>query len=151
MKRKKLSNAAIGLLAGVLMICMSGYLAAQVSLTTFSSAYTQDFNTLVNTGSSSTLPTGWALFETGTLANTTYTASDGSANTGDTYSYGATSSTDRAFGELLSGSLTPTIGCSFQNNTGGAISSIAVAYMGEMWRLGDNSGRIDRIDFQYSL
>ena len=53
--------------------------------------FTQDFNSLALTGTSSTLPTGWAMAESGTNANATYTASTGSLNSGDTYSYGATS------------------------------------------------------------
>ena len=86
----------------------------QISITS-SSPYTQDFNTLVNTGTSSTLPAGWALSETGTNTNTTYTAGTGSATGGDTYSFGAASSSDRALGGLQSGSLIPTIGASFTN------------------------------------
>jgi hypothetical protein len=39
-------------------------------------------------------------------------------NTGDTYSFGAASNTERAFGGLQSGSLNPTIGAAFTNNTG---------------------------------
>src|SRR5262249_36532885 len=84
-----------------------------------------------------------------TNANTTYTAGTGSSTTGDTYSFGATSSTDRAFGGLQSGSLIPTIGACFTNNTGIAITSLAIAYTGEQWRL-RATGRADRIDFQYS-
>src|SRR6478672_7696074 len=89
---------------------------SQISLT--GSTYTQDFNTLANTGTSSTLPAGWLLSEAGTNANTTYTAGNGSGTAGDTYSFGATSSADRAFGGLQSGSLIPTIGAFFINNTG---------------------------------
>ena len=36
--------------------------------------YSQDFNSLANTGSSSSLPTGWLLNEIGSAANTTYDA-----------------------------------------------------------------------------
>ncbi|MBK8142003.1 MAG: hypothetical protein IPK57_14205 [Chitinophagaceae bacterium] len=70
----------------------------------------QDFNTLANTGSSSSLPTGWYFAETGSSSNTTYTAGTGSGNTGDTYSFCATSSSERALGGLRSGALVPTIG-----------------------------------------
>lgn len=124
--------------------------ATCISLTTSGSAYTQDFNTLASTGTSSTLPTGWALSETGSGLNTTYTAGTGSSTTGDTYSFGAAANTERAFGGLQSGSLIPTIGACFTNDTGGAINSIAIAYTGEQWRLGATA-RVDRIDFQYSL
>ncbi|HKZ84769.1 MAG TPA: ExeM/NucH family extracellular endonuclease [Anaerolineae bacterium] len=125
--------------------------AGTISLTTLGSPYTQDFNTLASSGTSSTTPLGWAFSETGTNANTTYTAGTGSSNTGDTYSFGATSSSERAFGGLLSGSLNPTIGASFTNNTGSTISSLAISYTGEMWRAGvANRGAADRLDFQLS-
>src|ERR1051325_2425570 len=120
-----------------------------VSLTAVGVAYTQDFNTLANTGTSSTVPTGWAFSETGTAANTTYTAGTGSGNAGDTYSFGAASNTERAFGGLQSGALIPTIGACFTNNTGGSVTSLVISYTGEQWRLG-TAGRADRIDFQYS-
>ena len=120
---------------------------SQVSLTGFT--YNQDFNTLALSGTSNTVPPGWLFLETGTNANTTYTAGTGSGNAGDTYSFGAASNAERAFGGLQSGSLNPTIGAAYTNNTGGTITSLAIAYTGEQWRLGA-TGRTDRIDFQYS-
>ncbi|MCC7515665.1 MAG: hypothetical protein IT212_13330, partial [Bacteroidia bacterium] len=111
-------------------------------------AYSQDFNSLANSGTSSVVPSGWFFSESGTNANTTYTAGTGSSNTGDTFSFGTT--TDRAFGGLLSGSLVPTIGAQFQNNTGADITQLPIQYFGEQWRLGA-TGRTDRLDFQYSL
>ena len=75
--------------------------------------YTQDFNTLANSGTSAALPVDWVLAESGTNANLTYTAGTGSSTTGDSYSFGAAASTERALGGLLSGSLTPTFGASF--------------------------------------
>ena len=58
-------------------------------------------------------------------------------------------STDRAFGGLLSGSLNPIIGVSFNNASGGTITALAINYTGEQWRLG-TLNRTDSIDFQYS-
>jgi predicted extracellular nuclease len=135
-----------------LMVAAVVPLAAQpcISLTAFGSAYTQDFNTLASSGTSSAVPAGWQFQESGTNANTTYTAGTGSSNTGDTYSFGGTSTPERAFGMLRSGSLIPLIGACFTNNTGGRITSLAITYAGEQWRLG-TSGRTDRMDFQYSL
>ena len=72
-----------------------------------------DFNTLALSGKSSTVPTGWLFSESGTNANTTYTASTGTGNAGDTFSFGAVSNTERAFGSLQSGSLNPTVGAAF--------------------------------------
>ncbi len=141
----------------LVLALLSGYVApanrvlaaGTVSLTTLDTAYTENFVTLASTGTSSTVPNGWDFLETGTNANTIYTAGTGSSNTGDTYSFGAASNTERAFGGLQSGSLNPTIGASFTNNTGNEINSLAISYTGEQWRLG-TSGRTDRIDFQLS-
>ncbi|HEV2883995.1 MAG TPA: C25 family cysteine peptidase [Pyrinomonadaceae bacterium] len=113
--------------------------------------YSQDFNTLASTGTSSTLPSGWAFSELDTAQNNTYTAGTGSSTTGDTYSFGSASSTDRAFGGLRSGSLVPTVGAVFKNTTGSAITSITISYTGEQWRRGDGASLVaDRIDFQLS-
>ena len=124
---------------------------AQISITNLGAPYSQDFNTLANTGTSnSSLPAGWFFLETGTGANGLYAADNGSMNSGNTYSYGSTSSTDRALGGLQSGSLIPTIGVQFVNNSGSTITSITINYTGEQWRLGTLS-RVDQMDFQYSL
>jgi endonuclease I len=122
----------------------------QVIINNLSTGYTQNFDSLANTGTSSTVPTGWLFLETGTNANTTYQADDGTLNSGNTYSYGPASTTERAFGTLLSGSVTPTIGAYFTNRSGATLTSLTITYFGEQWRLG-NTGRTDRLDFQYSL
>jgi len=119
-----------------------------VSLTASGVAYTQNFDTLVNTGTSSTVPAGWAFLESS--GNTVYTAGTGSGNGGDTYSFGTGASTDRAFGTLLSGSNTPTVGACYVNNTGGTLTSLAISYVGEQWRVGALA-REDRLEFSYSL
>ena len=72
------------------------------------------------------------------------------SNTGDTYSYGAAGSTERALGGLRSGTLIPIFGASFTNNTGTTIASLAVSYTGEEWRLG-TAARTDQLNFEYSL
>ncbi|HEY9642543.1 MAG TPA: hypothetical protein V6C57_18805, partial [Coleofasciculaceae cyanobacterium] len=118
----------------------------------FTGSYSENFDSLANTGTSSTLPEGWVFIETGTNANTTYTAGTGSSNTGDTYSFGSTGSTDRAVGGVLSGGLMPLFGSSFTNTTANPITTLTLSYTGEQWRLG-TTGRAeaDRLDFQYSL
>lgn len=121
---------------------------AAISLT--GTTYTENFDTLASSGTSSTLPNGWVFSESGTNANATYTAGTGSSNTGDTYSFGAASSSERSLGGLQSGSLVPTVGASFANDTGSIITALTLAYTGEQWRLG-TLNRADRIDFQYSL
>lgn len=125
-----------------------------VSLTTAGSAYTQNFDTLSNVAGSTTntltIP-GWFMTEGGGGArdNEQYAVDTGSSTTGDTYSYGAAGSTERALGALRSGTLVPNFGACFTNNTGTAISSLTVAYTGEQWRLG-TAGRTDQINFEFS-
>jgi hypothetical protein len=138
---------SLGTASGSLSITDNDIASSTIS---YNGNYYQDFNTLANTGTSSTLPTGWRLSESGTSADNTYGATDGSANSGNTYSFGATGNTERAFGTLRSGSNTPTIGAVVTNNTGATISSLQVSFTGEQWRLGATN-RSDRLDFQYSL
>lgn len=125
---------------------------SQVNLSTINTAIEQNFNTLASTGTAevSTLPTGWTFIETGTNANTTYAAGTGSSNAGNTYSLGLDAA-DRALGGLQSGSLIPTLGASFTNNTGTTITGLRIRYAGEQWRLGASGRGADRLDFQYSL
>ncbi|MCZ8114188.1 Ig-like domain-containing protein [Silanimonas sp.] len=126
---------------------------AQVNLT--GGTYSQDFDTLSNVAGSTTntsLPAGWLLNETGGGArdNEQYAVDTGASNTGDTFSYGAAGSNERALGSLRSSSLIASYGACFTNGTGSALSTLQIAYTGEQWRLG-TAARTDRLDFQYSL
>jgi len=121
---------------------------AQINLS--GGIYQQDFNTLASSSTSTTLPTGWLFNETGANANTLYSSGTGSATSGDTYSFGAAATTERAFGTLLSGSLTSAIGAYFVNNTGVTLSSITISYTGEQWRLGMAARGPDSLNFQIS-
>ncbi len=133
---------------GFFLTLMGGW--AQVSIPSVGTPVTQDFNGLANSGTSSTVPAGWAFVETGANLNTIYTAGTGSSNAGDTYSFGAAGNTERAFGSLQSGSLVSTIGASFANNTGTSITGLVISYTGEQWRVG-TLARPDRLNFEYSL
>lgn len=135
----------------VFFLSFGSLIYSQISLTG-SGAYLQDFNTLVTTGTSSVLPDGWYLLESGTSANTEYAANTGSSSGGDTYSYGSTDDTDRALGSLRTGTLISTFGANFINNTGETITSLHITYTGEQWRAGvTNRNAADRLDFQYSI
>lgn len=126
--------------------------AGSISLTTLGTAYTQNFDTLANSGTTNVIAiNGWDLIESGGGArdNEQYAGDDGGSTTGDTYSYGTASTTERAFGGLRSGTLIPTIGASFTNNTSATIKSLAISYTGEEWRLGTAS-RTDQLNFEYS-
>jgi endonuclease I len=123
-----------------------------MSCTNLTTPYTQDFNSLdITTTASTNLPTGWSIFETGTNADQKYIGDNGGSNSGNTFSYGTTSTTERSLGGLQSGSLAPTFGVKFQNNSGATITSITVAYTGEQWRRGVINGVKDTLDFQYGI
>jgi len=133
----------------LMALALSAPIAAQAQVSLTGGTYNQNFDTLANANTSSSLPAGWLMAESGTNANTTYTAGTGSGNAGETYSFGAAGSTERALGGLRSGSLVPVFGACFTNGTGSTLSGFDVAYTGEQWRLG-TTARADRIDFQYS-
>jgi len=121
-----------------------------ILLTALGTAATENFDGLANSGTSSTMPMGWYFIETGSSANSTYTAGTGSDNAGDTYSFGIGSGSDRALGGLQSTNVIPTIGAKLTNNTGAAIHNLFISYTGETWRVG-SANRSDQLDFQYSL
>jgi hypothetical protein len=133
-----------------LLVGASGLAQAQVNIGALEVSMGQDFNTLASSGTSSSTPTGWSFLELLGSANTTYTAGTGSSTTGDTYSFGAAGSGERAFGQLRSGSVTSILGAQFVNGTTSTIGGFDIAYTGEQWRRGGGTGA-DHMDFQYSL
>ncbi len=128
---------------------------AVISLTQAAPSYTQNFDTLALSNPASPLlntavPAGWFFLETGTNANSGYSAGTGSVTAGNTYSFGASNSSDRAFGELTSETLNSTFGANIVNGGLAAIQSLSIGYDGEQWRAG-TTVQTDRLDFQYSL
>jgi len=105
-----MSAALAVLLLAVLLLALAApqqVVMAQAPLGTIGVPYTQNFNSLANSGTSnpwtnnSTL-TGWyATQQNGTLS--AYRADNGSSNTGALYSYGSTGETERALGSVSSG------------------------------------------------
>ncbi|MBI1782204.1 MAG: lamin tail domain-containing protein, partial [Sphingobacteriales bacterium] len=149
--------SCVGGTNGAIDLSVSGG-TATVTTTTVGSL-TQDFSTLASSGTSQTLPSvvstttpiayTWAFTESGSNADVNYTAGTGSGTSGDTYSFGATSSNERAFGGLRSGTVIPVFGASFKNNSGVTVNNVIIGYTGEQWRLGA-TGRNDKIEFEYS-
>jgi hypothetical protein len=137
---------SVGVFAAVAALSCS---SAQAAFILTTPVYTQDFNTLANTGTSSVVPGEFEFVEVGTAANTTYAAGTGSSNAGNTYSFGATGSIDRALGGLRSGALNPTFGIQFTNMLGRTITAFNISFVGEQYRLG-TAGRADRLAFEFS-
>ncbi|MFN7932340.1 MAG: hypothetical protein U0R19_03385 [Bryobacteraceae bacterium] len=148
------------------LLLSSSHLLAQANcastLSLNTTSYTQDFNALVNTGSAAltTLPTGWNVgynvnvttFAIGASTKVNYVSGTGSNNAGDFYSFGASASTDRAFGSLASGNAqmgsVAQYFC-FTNNSGSTVNSLRIAYRGEQWRNGGNVNA-QKLEFAYS-
>jgi thrombospondin type 3 repeat protein len=136
------------LTAVVAALVVPGAASAQAPLT--GGAYTQDFDSLAASDTSTALPPGWELFESGTEADSSYRAGPplGSSALGDTYSFGP-STTDRALGTIRSDFVASTIGAQFRNDTGAPIYWFSLTYQGEKWWHGA-SGAFDRLDFGHS-
>src|SRR5689334_15806929 len=103
--------------------------------------FTENFNSLPASGTGLALPlptSGFTFVES--PGNFTYSADNGSNTLADTYSYGSNGSSDRALGELTSGTVSSRIGACFVNNTNHAITSLVIGYTGEEWRLGVADG-----------
>ncbi|KAA9340320.1 T9SS type A sorting domain-containing protein [Adhaeribacter soli] len=137
MKRRfVLSRSAIAAcIAALCQLGTSGKAQAQVSINQLGS-YTQNFNSLQNTGTGTwtdnvTLP-GWYAAN-GTTAATAYVASNGSSTTTGLKSYGSAGSTDRALGCVNAASGTHYYGVRLKNNTGSTISRFIISYTAELW------------------
>ncbi len=153
MKRKRSRlGSAVPYGAATIAAMASMHAAHAVPIGYISGIYTQNFDTLATSGTSSALPLGWAFLEGGGNANSTYSAGTGSGTAGDTYSFGPTGNTDRALGTLLSGTLNSIIGAEFQNDSGNVITELSISYTGEQWRRGNNvSGAADRLAFSIGV
>ena len=130
-----------------------GDVGPNISITTLPTTITQDFNTLISSGSAtwtnnSTL-TGWYHARTGT--GTTIVANDGSNNAGNFYSYGTGTNIERALGSVGSGGASAGNffwGLLLTNNTGSTITTLDVSYTGEQWR--NSAAAAHTVSFSYS-
>lgn len=142
-----MKSALLRLLPCLLAACAP--FASAITINQLNVSYAENFDTLASTGTSGTVPAGWAFSETGSGTNATYTAGTGSSATGDTYSFGAAGSSERAFGTLLTTSVVSSLGTFITNNTGDTLTQLTFSFYGEQWRLGA-TGRADRLDFAFS-
>jgi len=142
-------NTAARLSAGAMLLALPA--AGQAAVVLTGTSYSTDFNTLIASGTANAVggvvANGWQFREGGNNGNSIYTAGTGSSQTGDTYSFGAAGSTERAFGTLGSGNVRPAIGVVFNNATGGTITALDLSVFGEQWRNG--VAGIDTLVFEY--
>jgi Carboxypeptidase regulatory-like domain len=134
------------ILTGIFFIfCNSSYAQTR----SFTGTYTENFNSLLNTGATNTWTDditidGWQ------SSQSTYEAGTGSSNNGGLYSFGNAASSDRSLGSLASsGTGTVTFGVCFTNNTGFSLGSLDVNYTGEQWRVGSTPALGDTLAFSY--
>lgn len=131
----------------LLLAVIGAQASAAVDVNTSVFNYSQNFDTLAATGTTSvawandSTIIGWSLFKSPApvTAVTGITVGTGSSNTGAFYSFGTTNSTERALGGVGSGQLSGWIAASFTNNTGNLISNITIGFDGEQWRNGGNA------------
>lgn len=138
----------------MIFVLLGTFANAQVSMTTTGSYY-QDFNSLLNTGTTnkwkndSTLLSWYGQFRSGTL--TVYRADNGGSATGAIYSYGTTGLTERSLGSVSSGTPdTIVYGVLLQNNSTSTITDMAITYVGEQWRCGGKLTQ-DSLKFFYKI
>ena len=146
-----LASAALFVLALTALIRpinASGPIDVQGAQSLAALPYSQNFNTLANTGTPA-----WTNDSTivGWYSNrTVYLPSNGSGTAGGLYSFGTTGATERAIGSLASGSV-PLVcwGVRFVNDTGATASGLTVGYTGEQWR--DANLNVQKLDFSYQV
>ncbi|MFA7380851.1 MAG: Calx-beta domain-containing protein [Bacteroidia bacterium] len=115
--------------------------------------YFQNFDGLDITGTNQiNLPVGWQTSESGSGGryNGGYAADNGAGTSGDLISYGATSTTDRALGTLLSSSIAPRFGVFVKNTTGSVVDSVRIEFTLEQWRCG-TINRTDSFIVEYNI
>jgi len=115
------------------------------SITTLNSAATENFNTLAQTGAANAWTDNTTIGSAYSTA-TTYIADNGGGTTGGLYSYGSTSSSDRALGSLVG---PHHYAFRLVNNTGVNIGALSINYTGEQWR--DANTNDQTLDFQFQV
>ncbi len=119
--------------------------------------YTQNFDGLPNSGTftltgkgpfnlsdapiNSIGLSGWQMYMySGTNSNAAFAFGTGSNNNNGIYSFGGSSSTDRALGSIsTNSSAVYAFGAVFQNNTGGTLNTFTISYTAEEWRNGGSN------------
>ncbi len=150
MKRLMLTAAVAGL---------TTYVAQSQVLLSGGLTYSQNFDSLASSSTTTTVPwadnttlpgwyasrayTGGTSTPFGPYAYTSYRVSGGEQNNGWIYSFGTNGVgliTDRALGSVSSGTpKTNVFGVRLQNNTADILGNVLISYTGEQWRNGGNT------------
>lgn len=142
-----------------LVLLLSNFAAAQISITSAGVAIQQDFNSLASSGLSNAWTNnpasgalkGWYAAKS-TAGALTYRAQDGASNGANLCSFGATGSNERALGSVGAGGTSFAWGARFQNDLAGSltITSIKIEFKGEQWRV-SNELREHFLKFSYKI
>ena len=145
--------AAISLFA--VPVIIPSILRAQAIDINSSGTYTQNFNTLANTGTgvawanNSTL-SGWYVQST-SATPTTYQADTGAVSSASLISYGSASSSDRALGNITTNAVGAwAYGVQLKNNTAGSVNLGNIGYTLEQWRSGSGAS-LNSVSFWYQI
>jgi autotransporter-associated beta strand protein len=134
---------------------------AQFEITGATGNTAQEFDSLISSGTNqawvndttltlgdSTL-NGWSLFNSLGAGIVSYNSGDGGSNTGNFYSFGAPSTTERSlggtgsggayFGSPLTGGVAGYIAFSALNNSAATLNAFTLGFDGEQWRNGGNA------------
>jgi hypothetical protein len=142
-------------LLGTMIVSAIPALAQHIEMGSFTTTYTQDFNTLpamageYQLGTNAFLPEGWTVHRS-TASNVLF-VNNGSSNTGGLYSYGNTGSTDRALGALTASGTEVTYNLLLQNTSGRTITALDIAFAAEQWRCGSANTDVQRLLFTYAI
>jgi hypothetical protein len=138
----------------------------QAPFVALGTAYSQDFNGLTGgtdgaaySWTQNTTLTGWYVDEQLTTASNTccddqpiLETSIASPNNGGSVYICGDASSDRSLGSRSAGSTgTCRIGVRLVNNTGSAITSLYVDYVGEQWSIAENQTNVNTIEFSYQV
>lgn len=153
------------LLASAVLFSLLSAAHADISVTTTSFTYSENFDSLSTAtaatawANDSTLP-GWNLFISTGAAAPTIAADAGGSNAGTFRSYGSAGSAERALGGAASGgayfgspastAIAGWIAVSFTNNSGATLDGFTVSYSGEQWRNGGNTNA-QPMSFEFGL
>ncbi|MES2851117.1 MAG: choice-of-anchor D domain-containing protein [Bacteroidota bacterium] len=150
--RKHNRDLVFALFMASLLLC--NLAQAQITITSGSPSYTQNFSTLAqsgaaNTWTNNTTLSGWFLFNKTPAAIITYGAETGSTGNATYNSYGAAANSERALGSVgsggaywtapASGAVAGYMALAFTNSSGGTINTVSLTFDGEQWRNGGNA------------
>jgi len=139
-----------------LLALLSGALSAPAINISANGSYSQNFNTLAQSGvtnvwtNDSILGGGWFAESVTPFGN--YSAGTGSSSTADLWSFGPSANSDRALGSLGGGATGNVAwGVSFTNTANATVRFDTLSFVGEQWRNGgDLSGNFTQnVTFSY--